>query len=82
MDGSAHGTVSVRTLSFFSFSEAPTFVHPSTLNFFICPFPPVKLLTHSRMYDISSVTTIEGWFIYNTNWDFIIEAAARRNESA
>jgi hypothetical protein len=34
------------------------------------------------MYDISSVTTIEGWFIYNTNWDFIIEAAARRNESA
>ena len=59
------------------FFQPSYFVHDFTFNFTL-RLPVV--ICHSCM--ISSVTTIEGWFIYNTNWDHIIEAAVRRNESA
>ena len=31
---------------------------------------------------VCSVTMIDGWFIYSTNWDLVIEAARRRNQIA
>ena len=31
---------------------------------------------------VCSVTMIDGWFIYSTNWDLVIEAAERRNRIA
>lgn len=75
VDGSTHWTFSVREISS---SQPSLFVH--------ILIPHLIFLSLSLLdccsCTIFSVTTIEGWLIYSTNWDRVIEAASRRNECA
>jgi hypothetical protein len=81
MDGSTHRTIPVGYFLFLSLSQQST---PYTLDHFafIPPSDSPFVVGNCNSRLLSRVTSIEGWLIYSTNWDHIIEAAFLRNESA